>query len=96
MNCPACGCVRVKVVMTRIDPNGFKIRRRRCEKCDHRYYTIQGQETLISKYDLKWSGSRRSNTETVTFIGDLERITDVGDARSGAHDRQNGEGQQPG
>lgn len=94
MKCPKCGCVRVKVVITRVDPNGFKIRRRWCKGCDHRYYTIQGQETLISKYDLEWSGSRRFNTEVLTFKGDLERITGVGDARSGAHDCQNGESQQ--
>ena len=91
--CPKCGCVRLKVVFTRIDPNGFKIRRRCCKGCDHRYYTIQGQETLISKYDLEWSGSRRFNTEAVTFKGDLERITGVGDASGGAHDRQNGAGE---
>ncbi len=49
---------------------------------------------MISKYDLEWSGSRRFNTEVLTFKGDLERITGVGDARSGAHDCQNGESQQ--
>lgn len=80
MNCPECGCVRTKVVLTRVDPNGFKIRRRRCLGCDHRYYSIQAEETLISKYDLEWRGSNRRHTEMVTFVGDRERIFSVGDA----------------
>jgi transcriptional regulator NrdR family protein len=90
MNCPECGCVRTKVVLTRVDPNGFKIRRRRCLGCDHRYYSIQSNETLISKYDLVWrrgknrvvstdDGDRR-HTEEVIFTGDRERIFSVGDA----------------
>ena len=92
--CPKCGSVLIKVVLTRIDPNGFKIRRRWCRLCDHRYYTVQGQEVVISKYDLKWSGSRRFNTEVLSFKGDLERITGVGDASGGANDCQNGAGEQ--
>ena len=71
MACEKCGFSRSVVVITRRDPNGYTIRRRRCLSCNHRYYTIQTEETVISSYDLKWKGSSKSNNELVEFTGTL-------------------------
>ena len=70
------------MVLVRTDPTGIKIRRRKCKHCDHRYYTAQSPEEVISKYQIKWSGSSSTHNEMVTFKGACERISGLGDSGS--------------
>lgn len=79
-SCPRCGCRQTIMVLVRTDPTGIKIRRRKCKHCDHRYYTAQSPEEVISKYQLKWSGSSSTHNEMVTFKGACERISGLGDS----------------
>lgn len=79
-SCPRCGCKQTIMVLVRTDPTGIKIRRRKCKHCDHRYYTAQSPEEVISKYQLKWSGSSSTHNEMVTFKGACERISGLGDS----------------
>jgi transcriptional regulator NrdR family protein len=79
-SCPDCGCKQTIMVLVRTDPTGIKIRRRKCKHCDHRYYTAQSPEEVISKYQLKWSGSSSTHNEMVTFKGACERISGLGDS----------------
>ena len=57
--------------MVRGDKSGNRIRRRLCRHCGHRYWTVQGPEKVITKYDLEWSGSSKTYTEEVTYRGEL-------------------------
>ncbi len=57
--------------MVRCDTNDNRVRRRLCKSCGHRYWTVQGPEKVISKYDIEWSGSSRSYTEQVTYRGEV-------------------------
>jgi transcriptional regulator NrdR family protein len=41
--------------MTNQLADGTIVRRRRCDGCNHRWYTKQPAEVQVSKYDLKWS-----------------------------------------
>jgi transcriptional regulator NrdR family protein len=81
-SCPRCGCKQTIMVLVRTDPTGIKIRRRKCKHCDHRYYTAQSPEEVISKYQIKWSGSSSTHNEMVTFKGACERISGLGDSGS--------------
>ena len=49
MNCPACGNVRTKVVVTRevLTPPFSIVRRYACKKCDHRWYAAQPPEVVV-------------------------------------------------
>ncbi len=47
MNCPVCDSTDTKVVDSRVSGDGFCIRRRReCEKCEHRFSTLEEVELL--------------------------------------------------
>jgi transcriptional repressor NrdR len=47
MRCPACNFADTKVVDSRISGDGLSIRRRReCEKCEHRFSTLETLEIL--------------------------------------------------
>lgn len=39
--CPACGGDDTKVLDTRIDHRGWRMRRRACKDCGHRYWTSE-------------------------------------------------------
>lgn len=71
MSCEKCGCKHSFIVLVRTDPNGVKVRRRKCKHCGYRYYTAQAPEQIISKYQLKWAGSSKTYDEAVTFLGSL-------------------------
>jgi transcriptional regulator NrdR family protein len=34
------------------------VRRRRCDACKNRWYTLQWPEVAISKYDIIWEGKK--------------------------------------
>lgn len=46
--CPKCGSHNVTVVLTKTARRGFRIRRRHCLTCNHRYYTAQPPEHVIA------------------------------------------------
>jgi transcriptional regulator NrdR family protein len=35
------------------------VRRRHCQSCDHRWYTVQSAEQPLSQYSIKWKGKSR-------------------------------------
>jgi transcriptional regulator NrdR family protein len=35
------------------------VRRRHCQFCDHRWYTVQSAEQPLSQYSIKWKGKSR-------------------------------------
>jgi transcriptional regulator NrdR family protein len=49
--CPQCNSYRTYVIATNSTDKGI-IRRRKCTACDHRWYTRQSHEQLISRYDI--------------------------------------------
>jgi len=57
--CPKCSKLRTKVICTKRSKDGITIRRRHCQKCDHRWYTIQYPEVVVKNGEVKWikSGS---------------------------------------
>ena len=59
MNCPACGNVRTKVVISRevLTPPFAVVRRYVCKKCDHRWYAAQQPEVLVRCVSYTDNGS---------------------------------------
>jgi transcriptional regulator NrdR family protein len=57
--CESCGSRRTVVVLTQQVPDAGIVRRRRCDGCGHRWYTLQQAEVAISPYSLVWQGSKR-------------------------------------
>jgi transcriptional regulator NrdR family protein len=47
--CPECGSKLSRVVLGKEGQNGEQLRRRHCEICDFRFYTIQPAEQEIPK-----------------------------------------------
>ena len=52
--CPKCGQLRTRVVCTKRSSEGVTIRRRRCPKCDHRWYSVQYPEVAVDSNEIKW------------------------------------------
>lgn len=46
--CPNCGSNRLGVVLTKQGRRQFRIRRRHCLDCEHRFYTAQPPEHVIA------------------------------------------------
>jgi transcriptional regulator NrdR family protein len=49
--CPNCGALRTYVIAGNSTPK-YIIRRRKCTACDHRWYTYQTHEQVVSPYDI--------------------------------------------
>lgn len=59
--CPECSSQNGRVILTRPTRDYLHIlRRRHCQSCDHRWYTLQDAERQIADDDFKWVG-RSSN-----------------------------------
>jgi|LakMenE18May11ns_1017448.scaffolds.fasta_scaffold9160989_2 transcriptional regulator NrdR family protein len=56
--CVECGSVLTSVVSTSKLRNGLIVRRRRCRTCDHKWYTEQAPEIVLSPYRLIWNGRK--------------------------------------
>lgn len=58
--CPDCHGTNTYVVCTKHTTDGDLIRRRVCRACNHRWYTQQKPEQLLSPYAIRWNhrGSR--------------------------------------
>ena len=69
MKCEKCGFNRSSIVLSLRDTEGYRIRRRKCEHCGHRYYTRQEPEKGVSAYDLRWAGKGTLNNVTVHYVG---------------------------
>lgn len=41
MQCPRCGSYNLRVVLTKRDQIGCNVRRRCCQQCEHRFYTVE-------------------------------------------------------
>ena len=54
--CPNCGSQITDVGSTYRSKEGDFVRRRICIACDHRFYTAQCAEVLVSRRDLQWKG----------------------------------------
>lgn len=54
VRCPGCTSRQTYIVMTRQLDDGTIIRRRRCDGCNHRWYTQQPAEAEVSPYALQW------------------------------------------
>jgi len=57
--CPQCGGSRTYVVATYHTEHDELIRRRRCDFCNHRWYTRQQPEQPVSQYRIKWKPGKR-------------------------------------
>jgi transcriptional regulator NrdR family protein len=57
--CPQCSGKATYVVCTFHTEAEQLVRRRRCRFCDHRWYTVQNPEQLLSKCNIKWTGRSR-------------------------------------
>jgi transcriptional regulator NrdR family protein len=60
--CPCCGSQLSRVVLGKEAQGGEQVRRRHCEVCDHRWYTMQPGEQAISEFHLQW-GRRGSKVK---------------------------------
>ncbi len=59
MHCPACNSADTKVVDSRMSGDGMSIRRRReCERCGHRFSTLESLE-ILELTVVKRDGSRQ-------------------------------------
>jgi transcriptional regulator NrdR family protein len=56
--CPNCGSFRTYVVLSQQLEDKRIVRRRRCDACKNRWYTLQWPEVAISKYDIIWEGKK--------------------------------------
>ena len=54
MRCPECNGRVTLVVSTHWQKGGEVVRRRACKACDHRWYSVQAPEVVVSNYDLVW------------------------------------------
>ena len=72
MQCPKCGTYNTRVVMTKsVEINGYaKVRRRACNRCEHRWYSAQGPEHVVQ---VQWEGSRQR--VAITEIYELDPNT---------------------
>lgn len=68
MTCPHCNSVRVEVVCTACTANGERVRRKHCLICEHRWYTVQLPEVVVSAYDVRWPSSRQQPRERVVYL----------------------------
>jgi transcriptional regulator NrdR family protein len=57
--CPQCGGKATYVVCTFHTDDEQLVRRRHCQFCDHRWYTVQSAEQPLSKYRIKWKPGKR-------------------------------------
>ena len=71
MVCDKCGSTKVRVVFTKVDVNGYKIRRRKCADCGHKYYTVQGAERVITNREIAWLNGLGSHNWNLRFTGTL-------------------------
>jgi hypothetical protein len=55
--CPKCGSRRNYVAATNSTKEAI-IRRRKCNACDHYWYTRQEHEQLVSRYDITYIGKK--------------------------------------
>jgi transcriptional regulator NrdR family protein len=56
--CPNCKSKTTFVVSSNQDQEGKLVRRRKCNECGHRWYTLQYPEVEISKYQLSWHNKK--------------------------------------
>jgi transcriptional regulator NrdR family protein len=59
IRCPQCGGRNTHVVCTFHTEAEQLVRRRHCQFCDHRWYTVQSAEQPLSKYRIKWKPDKR-------------------------------------
>lgn len=65
--CPNCGHSPTNVVSTtREDTDNTTLRRRHCTSCNHRWYTLQQPEQILSAYDVSWRTTPTHRTFTIT------------------------------
>lgn len=55
MQCPKCGSHRIRVSMTAYTGDAQIVRRRWCDGCGERWYTLQAPETLLDKEAFRWT-----------------------------------------
>jgi len=56
--CPNCHHPVSKVILTRTVDEVVKVRRRRCARCEHRWYTYQDGEKVLPDGAVQWVGRR--------------------------------------
>lgn len=52
--CPECGHRVSKVVQTHEQRDGQLIRRRRCSRCDHKWFTVQSPEVAVDRERIRY------------------------------------------
>ena len=52
--CPECASNSARVVLTKKTKEAQIVRRRRCDSCGHRWYTLQYPEINISEEEVYW------------------------------------------
>lgn len=59
MNCPECGGASSRVIVTRLPINApaTRCRRRQCNACGHRFYTLQSPEVVVAQHEVEWFGT---------------------------------------
>jgi len=63
--CPKCRNPQSSVVLTRHTEHGESVRRRSCEECGHKWFTMQEPEFLLSRDAVRWSGNQLRLTQEV-------------------------------
>lgn len=61
--CPECFGRNTYVVSTYHTTKYLMVRRRRCEDCDHRWYTQQQPEQPLNSYQIKWVDKKQHIVE---------------------------------
>jgi transcriptional regulator NrdR family protein len=54
VRCPNCNSAKTKVVASYQQDPIYFIRSRKCLACEHKWYSRQGKEEVIQKYDIIW------------------------------------------
>ncbi len=57
--CPQCQGSQLKVLLTQVIEGGVRVRRRKCESCGHRWYTVQEQEQYIPSWRVGYIAKGR-------------------------------------
>jgi len=57
--CPKCNSLSIKVICIKYDEEKCAVRRKLCLDCEHRFYTLQYPEALISSKEIKYTKQGR-------------------------------------
>jgi len=58
--CPKCESLSIEVVCIKYDEENCAVRRKLCRDCEHRFYTLQYPEAIVSNREIKYTKGGRT------------------------------------